>query len=213
MVIGFIYKIYDNTNGSVYYGSTKNKISQRMAIHRQDYKRWVDGRNTGCCKSFDIIKNEDYAYSLVEEVEYENKMELLQRERWYIENNECVNKFIPARTRKESRKAYDETHKTKVAEYKKAYYDANKDTIKEYKQSYREANADAIKEQRGAFYDANKERLKEQTKAYREANKEKIRERDRERWANRSEEYREKERVRSRAIYAKKKAKINEPSV
>lgn len=182
MVIGFIYKIYDNTNGSVYYGSTKNKISQRMAIHRQDYKRWVDGRDMKRCRSFEILNNEDYAYSLVEQVEYENKMELLQRERWYIENNECVNKCLPARTDEEN---------------------------KEYNKAYREANIEQLKEQSKAYRETHKKDIAEHQKAYREANIEKCRERDRVYW----EANKEKKNAKRRERYAKKKAKINEPSV
>ncbi len=55
-------------------------------------------------------KNKDYSYCVVEEVEYENKWELHNRERYYIENFECVNKNIPTRTRKE----YDQDNKEKI---------------------------------------------------------------------------------------------------
>ena len=63
-------------------------------------------------KSFDIIKNGDYDYSIIGEVECESKYELHNRERFYIENNKCVNKCIPNRTDKE-------------------YYKGNKDKIRE----------------------------------------------------------------------------------
>ena len=33
---GYVYKIYDNTNGNAYYGSTKCKLSQRLAKHRSN---------------------------------------------------------------------------------------------------------------------------------------------------------------------------------
>ena len=138
MVIGFIYKIYDNTNGNVYYGSTKDTLSRRMTGHRTLYKRWVDGKRTSCCKSFDIIKNGDYAYSLVEEVEYADKLVLRQRERWYIENNECVNKNVPARTLKESCKAYREEHKEERNEWTRKWRDDNVEKIAEYNKKYNE---------------------------------------------------------------------------
>ena len=136
-MIGLIYKIFDNTNGNVYYGSTTDTISRRMTGHKAKYKEWVAGKRSNC-KSFDIIKNADYSYSLVEQVECENKMELLQRERWYIENNECVNRYIPART-----------HDEKV-EYDKEYQERNRERISEYKKEWREKNKEQIIEKRRA---------------------------------------------------------------
>jgi hypothetical protein len=44
-------------------------------------------------------------------------MELNARERWWIENNECVNKYIPTRTDKE----YYEAHKEKIKEIPEIY--------------------------------------------------------------------------------------------
>ena len=173
MVIGFIYKIYDNTNGNVYYGSTKDTLCRRMSGHRTHYKVWSDGKRKTGCKSFDIIKNGDYAYSLVEQVEYEDKLVLQQRERWYIENNECVNKNVPARTLKET---------------KKAYYENNKDIISEQSKAYYENNKDKMNEQSKAYNGANKERIKEQQKAYWEANKEKKNAKRRERYAKKKAE-------------------------
>ena len=90
---GVIYRIYDNTNGNIYYGSTIQSLSNRMASHKMSYKKWIKGDKRQSCKSFEIIKNGDYDYNIVEEVEFENKYELHNRERYYIENNECVNKY------------------------------------------------------------------------------------------------------------------------
>ncbi len=55
-------------------------------------------------------------------------MELQQRERFYIENNECVNKVIPLRTKKQ----YNENNKEKISDYNKEYYQDNKDKKAEY---------------------------------------------------------------------------------
>ena len=86
-----IYKIVDNTNGDVYFGSTKQKLCNRMSGHRQDAK---ENKNIS---SQSIILNGDYS---VEVVEYTNDK---SRERYYIENFNCVNKNIPQRTIKEWR--------------------------------------------------------------------------------------------------------------
>lgn len=149
---GIIYKIYDNTNGNLYYGSTSQKLSRRIALHRAIYK------NGGNCSSGEIIKNGDYSYSLVEEVEFENKLILHQRERYYIENFDCINKNIPSRTPKE----YLEANK----ERKQEYYQANQKKRQETSRQYYHANKEKVKQ----YYQANKEKIKE----YYQAKKEKI---------------------------------------
>ena len=184
---GFIYRIYDNTNGNVYYGSTFQGVSQRIADHRSNYKQYLKGKCRNV-KSFDIFKNGDYDYSIIEEVECESKYKLHNRERFYIENNECINKYIPNRTNKEyyednkdKIKEYREDNKDKTQEYQKMYYEANKDKYKEhYKDNkdkykkYREDNEDKIK----GYREDNKDKIRESEKKYRKDNKDKIQERD-----------------------------------
>jgi hypothetical protein len=164
MNIGFIYQIYDNTNGNKYYGSTKETLSRRLCKHRGDYKCFLNGDKNKFMTSFKIIENENYAISLVETVEFNDKIELKARERYFIENNECVNKNIPNRTIKE----YREANKEKIREYYKQYNGANKDITKQWY----EANKEHIKE----YYEANKEKIKEKNKEYQQQNKEKIKE-------------------------------------
>jgi len=84
---GYIYKIYDNTNGNVYYGSTSQQVSKRVGDHRSDYNKWINKTKTKKCACSIIFDNNDYSYSTIEEVNYENKWELRNRERWYIEKN------------------------------------------------------------------------------------------------------------------------------
>lgn len=136
-----IYKIVCNITGLTYYGSTLQPISKRMYGHRSDYKL-----NKGC-KSELVLAGCDYNYSLVEEVPCENKEQLLRRERFWVENNECVNKQIPGRTRKE---------------FYEQYYEANEEKIKEKKKQYYEATVDKFKQ----YYEANKEKIKERNKQY-----------------------------------------------
>ena len=127
---GFIYKIYDNTNGNCYYGSTKSPLNKRLHSHKSAYKNFCNGGSCKYCYSYKIIENGDYDISLVEEVEYENKQELHARERFYIENNECVNKILPNRDMKE----YYITNKEKYLEYNRQ----NKEARKVYNKRYKE---------------------------------------------------------------------------
>lgn len=124
--LGKVYKIYDNTNGNVYYGSTKQKLSARMQAHKTKYKEHLNDpeRHKGMTV-FEILKNDNYSISLVEEFTCQNKEQLHARERHYIENFECVNKYIPLRTKKE----YYVDNFEKITEYKKGYYLANREEI------------------------------------------------------------------------------------
>ena len=112
---GKVYKISCNITGLTYYGSTTQPLSVRMGGH----KRMMN------CSSKQIIMGGNYDYSLVEDCPCENKEQLHRRERFYIENNECVNKKIPCRTSKE----HYEQNKDKVLAHQKEYHEENKDKI------------------------------------------------------------------------------------
>ena len=118
-MIGYIYKIWDNDDPSlVYYGSTIQQVSIRMGKHR-------DSSNS--CISKIIIDRNNYQYATLEKVEYEDKFELRNRERWWVENNVCINKQVPNRTQKE----YYMANKEKFTEYAKQYNMTNKEKIAE----------------------------------------------------------------------------------
>ena len=94
-------KIYRLSNGDKhYYGSTTEKyLSSRLAKHNHN------NNNDLPCSSKMLYDSIEYKISidLMEEIEYENKDDLLLLERWWIENNECVNKRIPHRTIEDKR--------------------------------------------------------------------------------------------------------------
>jgi hypothetical protein len=169
---GKIYKIECNETGQVYYGSTTRKLCERVADHRSECRMWLKGK-VDKCQSFDIIERGNYSYSLVEDCSCERKEQLHARERFYIKNNECVNKRIPGRTMKEWR----EENKDVLTEKKKEYYNENKEKINEKKKEYYNENKEKINEKKKEYYNENKEKLAEKKKEYREANKEKIAER------------------------------------
>ena len=152
--VGYIYKIYDNTNANVYYGSTTQPLSKRMTYHRNNYRRNLKGMAPSY-SAFKILENNNYSYNVVEKVEFEDKFELYTRERFYIENNECVNKVIPTRTTKE-------------------YREDNKEEIAVKKKQYREDNKEEIAVQRKQYREDNKEEILVRNKQYREDNKDKI---------------------------------------
>ena len=141
-----IYKITCNVTGLTYYGSTVNPLSKRMGEHRSNFKT-----NRGTCKSKLVLASGDYDYCLVEKWPCADKSELHQRERFYIESNECVNLMIPGRTQKE-------------------YYSDNKEEYREYRSAHKEDAAKYDKK----YYSDNKEKLLKQMKEYRAENKDEL---------------------------------------
>ena len=108
---GKIYKLVNDELGLTYYGSTCSELRKRFWAHkaRAKFKHCTSHKlfESGICKIY-----------LVEKVSCEDKMELTKRERFYIENYECVNKKIPNRTDKEyylkKKDIISEKHKLKI---------------------------------------------------------------------------------------------------
>jgi len=88
---GKIYKIVCDETNLTYYGSTVQPLSKRLSQHKE--KRNEKRYKTNMMKNMKIFLVENYPCNTIEE--------LLSRERYYIENNECCNRYIPLRTDKE----------------------------------------------------------------------------------------------------------------
>jgi len=132
---GKIYKILCKITAETYYGSTIRKLKDRL----NDHKTHPD---ESAVRS--ILKRGNYDMLLVEDFNCNNKTELLWRERWWIENNECVNIRLPIHTPEEIRQSrldysnshnatYYEEKRQQILEQKKEYYKTNKDKIDERK--------------------------------------------------------------------------------
>jgi len=126
-----IYKIECNITNEVYYGSTTLSLSQRIAHHkaRRD------------CSAIKIIDIGNFNIKVIEEYPCNSKKELEARERWYIENNLCVNERIPGRTKQEWR----EDNKDRLKNFYKQYREKNRDKIKEYDKKRNEQRKDTQK--------------------------------------------------------------------
>lgn len=127
---GKIYKIECNLTPEVYYGSTTKSLSHRMWTHK----------NRRRCSSKQIIDRGNYTVKIVEYYPCDSKIELEARERWWIENNVCINKRIPTRTKiqfyadnielmRERNKNYNKNNKEKIQAQKKIYRENNKQKI------------------------------------------------------------------------------------
>ena len=186
---GKIYTIRSHQTDQFYIGSTTQPLSKRFSLHKADYKKYLKEEHN-FISSFDIIKFEDAYIELLEEYSCENKMMLQKREGELIRVNNCVNKNIPCRTRKEYieenkdkineyNKKYREENKDKIKNDWKEYYEKNKDERKEKAKEFREQNKEYYKDKQKEYYEENKEDLLKRAKEYREQNKEKIKEQKR----------------------------------
>jgi len=115
---GKIYKLICDDPQLVYYGSTICTLNERLRIHRKHYKQYKEDKHhyITSCKLFDIgnVKIE-----LVESVKCNSIQELLDKERYYIQSNVCVNRYVPNRTKKQ----YFEDNRNSIVEKKNQKYE------------------------------------------------------------------------------------------
>jgi hypothetical protein len=118
-----VYKISSPKGDKVYYGSTTKRYpKQRFHQHVCEYNKGV----LRCTSKilFDEYGTENCEFSIIEEVD--DLSQLRQRERYYFENNTCVNFHNPASTKedkKNSKKNYTKEHKQDKKEYDIQYRD------------------------------------------------------------------------------------------
>lgn len=128
---GKIYKLWSPSTGLTYYGSTTQKLAQRLAEHKA---------NQGKYESKIVMKQPDYCIELLENYPCSNKYQLERKEGEWIKNNECVNKIVAGRTKLEYRtdhrgdilltqKKYNDLTKEKRSQYYKEYYIIHKEEI------------------------------------------------------------------------------------
>ena len=141
---GKIYKIISQNHPElVYFGSTTQNLCLRMAGHRRDFKK-----NNKNITSKQVLQFEDAQIILVINFPCNSKEELNSKEADYIKNNECVNKTIPTRTKKE----YYLDNKEQF----KQYYLENESKLREKRVKYLENNKDEINLRRRNKYKENR---------------------------------------------------------
>jgi len=163
---GKIYMITANNadEGDVYIGSTCEKLYKRMGHHRDNYitRRSYTSRNL-----FDKYGIENCFIKLIKDYPCNDKKELWDEEAKYIKETNCVNRFIPNRTKKQ----YVLDTKDKKKQYDKERRKTRVNENREYFKKYNENNKEKIKEYKKLWYQENKERLKEKEKNIHEASK------------------------------------------
>ena len=152
---GKIYKIVDNGYNECYFGSTIQPLYKRLEHHRSIYK------SNGCASALILNKYgvETCKIELVENYPCDNREELRAREGYYIQNHDCVNKYIPGGVKADWDKRYYERTKKTRKENMKIYYDEHHDEIKTKGKEYRETHKEEIKERDKKYKETHKEML------------------------------------------------------
>jgi len=181
---GKIYKLWSpqGTEDEVYIGSTCNDLRYRKYGHKQ--------KSSVCQSKILFEKYDDVRIELIEDYPCNNRAELNKREGHYIRENNCLNKNIPDRTKKE----WTEINKEKLTEYNREYYKNNKEKLAEHQREYYKNNKEKARE----YQLNNKEKIAEKDKEYYKNNKEKIAEKDKEYYKNNKEKILKQQRERRR---------------
>ena len=156
---GIIYSI--KGGNECYYGSTTSTLARRKAGHTSDFRRGLKNCNSSIL--FNKYGIENCIFEVLEEIEFENKIELKTKERFYILNNECVNRIVPFNgTREEYQKQYEENRKGKRNDYRKEQHEKNKEKEKEQYKKYYIKNREKLIEKAKKWNIENKDKIKDQ---------------------------------------------------
>ena len=142
---GKIYKLVSPHTTDIYIGSTTTTLARRKATHKCKYKLWKKGTHhfVSAMKLFDL-GIDDVDIILIEKFPCADKMELLKRERYWIEKLDCCNMCVPIRSKNE----YYQINKKQIIERSNKYYKDNKKAIAKRGKEYRMKNKEKIKVRR-----------------------------------------------------------------
>ena len=107
----YIYLVKSSACDDVYIGSTSRSISSRFAEHLYQFRV-----KKGNCSVNRILENgiEHVTYEILEQVDTNDRRDLLQRERYWIEQNHtAINQNLPARDTQDTLRIYSERAKEK----------------------------------------------------------------------------------------------------
>ena len=122
MQLGLIYKLTSPSTDIVYIGSTTLSINDRFIRHKASLRRFQNN-NGDYCSAFELMQLPDVKIELIENVDFNDRDFLRERENYHILRNDCVNI-------KNAKFDYD------------TYYLLNKDRLKQYYQINRIAKKD-----------------------------------------------------------------------
>jgi hypothetical protein len=159
---GKIYRVTNISYTKFYYGSTVQSLAVRMGGHRESFKRYQKGLVSIRCRVYDLFEEfgvGNCKIELVEAYPCENKCELLKREGFHIEHNECVNKLVAGRSQTDYKKEWYEKNKANILNHRQKLYKEDKDSILQRNKLYRDAHKAQLSEQKKLYYKENKDIL------------------------------------------------------
>ena len=118
MPVGRVYQIVNEDESIRYIGSTTKPLVVRYGQHRSLFNRWLAG-DSGLCTIFHGFRShgfDSFKIELIEEIEFQDRSELLRIENKYIKEMQCVNKYA----------AYTGLS---MSEYQRQYREANRDAL------------------------------------------------------------------------------------
>jgi len=198
--------INDDDEPLIYIGSTCKILKTRLNGHLRHYKIYLNNKFNFLTsfKLFEKYGVDNVDIILLEECNnITNKLELLKREKYYIDNNICVNKIKPSRTKKEWNK--ENNYNEKYYNYNKENYKKYREDNKEHYKKYREDNKEHYKKYR----EDNKEKYKEYQKKYKEYQK-KYRDDNKVKIKEYFEDKKDKFKVYNKKYYENNKEKLKE---
>jgi len=138
---GKIYTIRAPETNKYYIGSTAQTLPKRFSDHKAKFKLYQNGKHHNVT-SFKILELQDTYIELLEIYPCNSKAELERREGQLIREHKdnCVNRCIVGRTKKE----HYEDNKEQILEKQREYYTANKETINAKNREYQLANKETI---------------------------------------------------------------------
>ena len=154
-ILGRIYKLTSPQTDNVYIGSTTQTLHARLADHRKDYTRYINGK-IAHLRSCDIMHYGDIQIELMFEGLFNHRHILNKMEGGFIQSDpNCVNARVAGR----SIKVYYQQHQEDILKYKKKYRAEHKELTAEINHRCYERTRDKILAQKKEYYKQNIENI------------------------------------------------------
>lgn len=167
---GKIYKIISPSCEEVYIGSTaKDRLSQRMAGHRSDYRKWLEGK-MNYVSSYELIQHGDAVIVLLEKYPCSCRDELRAREQhWIGKYPNClyINRaYVSPEDMKKERKEYYDQNRERIVRRSRDYYYGNLEEVKAKMRDYRKEHKEEISAKSKERYQQERDKVRQEQAMY-----------------------------------------------
>ena len=169
---GLIYTIRSPHTDNIYIGSTCQRLSKRLYVHKCNFRQYKNGA-IKYMTSYKILEYGDEYMELLESYPCNSKIELHKREGELIRQYKdvCVNICVAGRTKKQYKmenkekiKQYQIENKEKINAREKIRYHNNLEKERERSRNYRERNIEQSLARSRKYYLENKELVSQTSK-------------------------------------------------